>query len=259
MTLNLNLYSSGHGPWAERRKQVLEMIAQNPPDVLAFQAVCSDPGLEGGLDQAAQISASFPEYQSCFFHPSMRFEDGSQEGSALLARFPISALQIISLTHRSGTDDPNQRAVLHACLELPDGPLHLLNAHFSWVSTQAVENALEVIEYSHGLEQRALMVGDLNNPPDSAAIQQLKAAGWVDVWEVLHPDEKGYTFEASNPRLRIDYALANERILPEIRAVKVLQCSPETGGNCGGTEHSRKGYASDHFGLLVEIGSDAVI
>jgi endonuclease/exonuclease/phosphatase family metal-dependent hydrolase len=101
------------------------------------------------------------------------------------------------------------------------------------VAAQAADNACEL------LDGDALLPGDLNNPPDAQPIQDLKAAGWRDLWAELHPGKDGFTFESSRPRLRIDYAFASPALFSRVQSIEIVANSA--------------GHASDHFGLLVTL------
>jgi exonuclease III len=50
-----------------------------------------------------------------------------------------------------------------------------------------------------------------------------EAAGWVDLWDRLHPGQAGYSFY-ENGRLtkRIDYAWARESLARRVKAIVVI-------------------------------------
>lgn len=88
----------------------------------------------------------------------------------------------------------------------------------------------------------ALLLGDLNSAPDSAALETLRGAGWKDVWAMLRPADPGFTFEADRPTQRIDYALASAESRARVHAIERVEVN--------GRGPPR---LSDHLGLLVTL------
>lgn len=70
---------------------------------------------------------------------------------------------------------------------------------------------------------------------------RLAAAGWVDAFRHLHPDEPGYTLPALAPQVRLDYALVPPALLPLVRACAPAEDTPLVG------------RASDHLPLVVDL------
>jgi endonuclease/exonuclease/phosphatase family metal-dependent hydrolase len=121
MTLNLNYYGDRDGPWPARRFLVCEAIRAEDPDIIAFQAVERDSGLDGGRDQAAQIAEIFPEFKHVFFQPALTSPAGGEQGSAILSRIPWQKTHSKELTLIPGLEDQNRRVLLSAEFDLPAG------------------------------------------------------------------------------------------------------------------------------------------
>ena len=49
---------------------------------------------------------------------------------------------------------------------------------------------------------------------------RLAAAGWVDAFRHLHPDDPGFTLPALEPQIRLDYALVPPPLLPSVTVVR---------------------------------------
>jgi endonuclease/exonuclease/phosphatase family metal-dependent hydrolase len=243
LTLNLNYYVEKHGPWTTRQELIAAHIEAEQPDILAFQAVRSDPKIAGGDDQASQIASRFPYYPYVKFQPAIRYSDGSAEGSAFLSKYPFSEFDCLELTRLAGTDDPTHRVVLHARFDLPRAPFHLFNAHFSWIEEQAQANLEETLPFLESFQGQRMLVGDLNTAPGSHVIKQFEEAGWTDAWAALHPDEDGYTFESDNLSTRIDYVWVDKSLVNELNAVRKI----------ADTVDDRGARPSDHVGLLVDL------
>lgn len=243
MTQNLNFYGDKHGPWPERRELICQAIREEQPDVVALQAVCSDPSIEDGADQATQLSRELPEYKYVFFYPARIDENGREEGSAILSRTPIREPSVRELSLKPGLEDDNPRVIQHARFELDNTTLNVFNAYFSWVYEQAEDNITEGIAFLGKADGPVLLVGDFNIPADSDLLRRLKSAGYEDLWEKTHPDEPGFTFEADDPDRRIDYAWASGDLRRRVKDVALVKRA-----------HDGKGVRqSDHYGLRVRL------
>ncbi len=243
MTFNINYYGTKYGPWSVRRQLIADAIQEAAPDVVALQAVKQAPGVHSAFNQAAQLTELLPEYHYVVFQPSIAYGGGLADGSAFLSRVRISRWDYFKLTLHPNPEDTNPRIVLHATVDLPDGPLHLLNAHFSWVEREGQSNVREALPYVNSFARRAILIGDMNASPNAEHLNLLRRAGWSDLWEQLRPGEDGCTFESAEPKLRIDYAWASGSIKTKVKDIKVV-------AGCLGPQGER---CSDHMGLLVTL------
>ena len=245
MTLNLNFCECKHGAWPIRRELIAQAIQQHDPDIIAFQAVQKDPEREGGEDQAVQLADRLPEFKHVAFVAAAQHGDGRQDGSAFLSRIPFERIEHHVL--RLGIEPPDEaedsarRIILFARLASP--ALSLFNSHYSWVYRQAASNLQEALAYMRQIGGPALLVGDLNNAPDTDLMQRLIAEGWTDVWAYLRPRDPGYTFESHAPDKRIDYVWARRDLLPSLKAIDLVK--EQSNPQCA--------HLSDHLGLIVTL------
>jgi endonuclease/exonuclease/phosphatase family metal-dependent hydrolase len=98
----------------------------------------------------------------------------------------------------------------------------------------------------------ALQRGDPVGPPPPAVefqpgragspsvLDPLLELGYVDCFRLLHSDAPGWTYAASHPWLRLDYAFASPALAPAIRNCDVIDTEPAR-------------IASDHLPLLVDV------
>jgi len=249
MTLNLNVYADKHGAWPARRAIVINRIAGVHPDVVLFQAAHAEPDLEGGRDSVKQLAESLPEYLHHSYQPVMSHPQGGNDGMGVLSRLPLESVHMHALTRMEGTEDPFKRAVMQVRVAAVGGVLEVFNAHFSWVTAQAEENVNEFLVVAGEARGRRLLVGDFNQPPDSAPMQRLQNAGWQDAWQALCPGEPGYTFEAPSPTVRIDYIRMPAEMLSRVISIQTVGSSP---GNCEPETNASEGM-SDHLGLYAEM------
>jgi endonuclease/exonuclease/phosphatase family metal-dependent hydrolase len=243
MSLNLNYYGAKHGAWPARRALIRDLIQISDVDVIALQAVRSQPDVEDGLDQASQLAQSLEEYDYVVYQPADDCGDGATQGSALLSRIEIDETDYLDLTLLPGLEDTNRRVVLHASFDLPGGPLDLFNAHVSWVYDQARDNLGQILPYVNSFPGAGLLVGDFNQTDDVDLFQPYAAGGWTDLWAALHPGVPGPTFESNLPAIRIDYAWANRELAPHAATIAVV----------GEAEEAGSIRLSDHLALLTEL------
>lgn len=239
-TLNLNYYVDKHGDWSRRKKLIAEALREHAPDMVAFQAACSDPEINDGVNQADQLGELLPEYRYRHFFTASRQPDGRQEGNALLSRIaPVETEQYL-LTLTPGTDDPTQRLVAKSVFARGSGSFTLFIGHFSWVPQQTRNNVQEAVSYLTR-SCNFLLVGDLNTGPKDNVLQPFRQAGLTDVWEKLSGDDAGFTFESDKPFTRIDYAWADTGLADAVQSVEVIK-------------KEKDGVRmSDHLGLLVSL------
>jgi endonuclease/exonuclease/phosphatase family metal-dependent hydrolase len=244
MTLNIQYFGSSYGPWSERRPLIHEAIASTGADIIALQAVRQDPEIDGGLDQASQLAHELPEHRFLFFKAAETDEKGRSNGSAILSRLPFAETGDLKFHLLPGQEDQSQRVLLRARFDLQDSPLHLFNAHFSWVEEQNQMNLEETLPYLRWFPGRALLVGDFNATPESSTMHRLWEYGWTDAWALLRPQEEGFTFvEDGRLSKRIDYVWLNQELKELAQDISLV-------AEEAGPESVR---ASDHAGLLLTL------
>jgi len=71
-------------------------------------------------------------------------------------------------------------------------------------------------------------------------IATVLAAGYVDSFRQLHPDDLGYTLPTPDPHVRLDYAFVPGAFVRHVRSCEIVR-TPDVAS------------ASDHFPLLVDV------
>lgn len=236
LTLNLNYLGDKKGAWPARRELIRKAIAEYSPEVIFLQAVRR----ESGEDQAHEL-ARLLDYPDVFFQAAMTHGDSSVDGSAILARLPLLQRRAHNLGFQEGLEDTNRRVVQQATVEVDGRPLHLFNAHFSWVETQGRDNISETARLLPR-DEAVVIAGDMNTPPDSPLFQPFRDAGMQDAWAALHPDEDGHTFEADKPFTRIDYFWLSADLATRLRTMERL--NPGEGNGV---------WMSDHMALTAGL------
>ncbi|MBE9206961.1 endonuclease/exonuclease/phosphatase family protein [Nostoc sp. LEGE 06077] len=174
-------------------------------------------------------------------------------GNLLLSRLPFTLVD-----HQFF----GRKRVLVGSYEINGQLLHIAAVH---LTSHRSQNALEkrqhqlttIVGYLQQLPGNSLIAGDFN-PRGNEQEKILTGAGYIDIWQKLHPDAAGYTFDPQRNSLAALMSLQGiparlDRILLrsqnhdwQAQSIDLFGCEPVTG-----TEG--KIYPSDHFGLRAVL------
>ena len=174
-------------------------------------------------------------------------------GNLLLSRLPFTLVEHQFSGHK--------RVLVGSC-EINGQLLHIAVVH---LTSDYAQNALEkrqhqlatIVGYLQKLPGNSLIAGDFNTRGNEQE-EIWKGAGCIDIWQQLHPDAAGYTFDPQRNSLAALMSLKGipvrlDRILLrspnhdwQAQSIDLFACEPITG-----TEG--KIYPSDHFGLRAVL------
>ncbi len=174
-------------------------------------------------------------------------------GNLLLSRLPFTLVEHQFSGHK--------RVLVGSC-EINGRLLHIAVVH---LTSDYAQNALEkrqqqlatIIGYLQKLPGNSLIAGDFNTRGNEQE-QILMGAGYIDIWQQLHPDAAGYTFDPQRNTLAALMSLKGipvrlDRILLrspnndwQAQSIHLFACEP-----LAGTEG--KIYPSDHFGVRAVL------
>ena len=177
---------------------------------------------------------------------------GFEEGELLLVRPPLAALKSTRWALNPRNSESEGRACMHVSVQGPTelGRLDIYVTHLTSdnerIRQQQTTDILDYIRKTRGLGP-TILLGDLNDMPDSAAIATFTKAGFIDIAQAAE-GEPGYptccreSVLGEQPPLedRTDYILT-DRLGPA--EVSLLGDSPKTRAD------GSLLYASDHNGL----------
>jgi endonuclease/exonuclease/phosphatase family metal-dependent hydrolase len=190
--------------------RVAELVRGTGADLVLLQEVDRNTERSGPQDQPAEL-ARLTGY-SVAFGRTISFQGGDY-GIALLSRWPIQRDTLIPLTVTAPpgrtAEGREQRGVLLARVAAPGGPLAVLNTHLDHTGDDVwrVQEIARVLRAAATVDARQVPVlvgGDLNALPESPVHEQLRAAGFRDVWPECGTGD-AMTFPAGAPVRRIDY------------------------------------------------------
>lgn len=262
--VTLNLWAR-HGDWRVRRSILKAGLADLRPDLVCFQETV----VVDGYDQVIDLLG--PDYHVA--HQTVGLVgDGSHHGVSLASRWPLHSVHEVDL-HLTTRTMEYSCGTLIAEVNAPEpfGPLLLVCHGPSWPwwaererELQAVAAASAIEQLVWGREVHVLVGGDFNGDPRTAAVrfwtghQSLhdRSVAYRDAWESVHGSSSGPTLDPANPLTarddrfldrgrRIDYALV--RAVEHGPSLRISGCERIFDRAVEG------GWASDHFGLMVDL------
>jgi endonuclease/exonuclease/phosphatase family metal-dependent hydrolase len=236
-------------PFAARMTVLRTALEPLAPDVLALQEIVVR---EDGLDQAGMILDGLG-YERVFGPAA------NEVGNVIASRWPIRRPTVRPLPG----GETERRSVLAALIETPAGTLPFLTTHLNWRPDHGPVRERQVIAIADLVPELVaaaslppILVGDLNAEAESNEIRFLcgrtaldgRRLHLRDAWPVGGDGTPGFTWDnrnhfaaaASEPDRRIDYIL----VAPGARIASARLAFTEPAGDV---------FASDHFGVLVDV------
>ena len=230
--LRVLTYNIHHGEGTDGKldlPRIASLIRSTRADIVALQEVDRKVPRSGDVDQAAELGRLTGMQHA--FGPSIPL-GGGEYGNAVLSRFPITRTTRHLLPR---LDESEQRSVLEAEIELPDGAaLRLLATHLDYRRDNrerlaSVEKIEELAGKSTG--SPLLLAGDLNDTPESAVLKRLSAN-----WSAASPAPLP-TIPSDQPKQQIDFVLQRATMNWKVVDIRVIA----------------EPVASDHRPLLVVL------
>jgi len=215
--------------------RIAAVIRAQNPDLVALQEVGRHWSADSDFrDQAAELERLL-EMTPVFGANLDRdpLEPGAprrQYGTATLSAWPVLASENVSLPRTSPNNE--QRGLLVLDVDLGGEPFRLHNTH---LGVSADERRLQVQAILDEVEKTSgpcALLGDLNARPTAPELAPLFER-FRDAWD-LAGEGDGFTFPASEPKARIDYALVSPHLRVRRESVPALP-------------------GSDHLPLIVEV------
>lgn len=239
-----DLYEQDKIATEKRLPAIVEQLHECNADIIAIQEATPD---------LLELLLSQNWVRNYYISASSTAETVRPYGNLLLSRLPFTLVEHQFSGHKR---------VLIGSYEINGQLLHIAVVH---LTSDRAQNALEkrqhqlatIVGYLQKLPGNSLIVGDFNTRGNEQE-QILTSAGYVDIWEQLHPHTAGYTFDPQRNTLAALMSLKGipvrlDRILLRSQhhdwqadSIDLFACKP-----VAGTEG--KIYPSDHFGLRAVL------
>ncbi|BAY24015.1 RNA 2',3'-cyclic phosphodiesterase [Calothrix sp. NIES-2100] len=239
-----DLYEKEKIATEKRLPAIIEQLRQCNADIIAIQE--ATPAL-------AELLLSQTWVRNYYISESSTAETVRPLGNLLLSRLPFTLVEHQFSGHK--------RVLVGSC-EINGQLLHIAVVH---LTSDYAQNALEkrqhqlatIVAYLQKLPGNSLIAGDFNTRGNEQQ-EILMGAGYVDIWQQLHPDAAGYTFDPQRNSLA---ALMSLKGIP-VRLDRILLRSPNHDWQAQSIDlfacepialTEGKIYPSDHFGLRAVL------
>jgi len=205
---------------------VAEVIRASRAQIVGLQEVDIGCRRSGGIDEVVEL-ARLLEMSACFA-PAMPFEGGFYGNALLTSLAEGIECAVVRLPGGDGAGE-EPRVLLASRI----GDLRVYVAHLDLPGALRKRQA-EAIAREIGDSRSAILLADVNEPPDGPAVRTLVEAGFRDAWAEVRADEE-ITAPSDRPQARIDQVLLG-RDLPRAVTADAISTS-----------------ASDHALVVVEF------
>lgn len=190
-------YNIHHGEGMDGRldlERIASVIRSVNPDLVALQEVDVRAKRTGGVDQALELSRLTGLH--ALYGATMPFQ-GGQYGNALLSRWPGAGFRNHALPVTPGREP---RAVMDVVFSYP-AAFRILATHLDITREDRLSAAEAIARFAPASDDLpAILLGDLNDTPESPVLEGLFAQGWRSAVE-------GFTVPVREPRRQIDFIL----------------------------------------------------
>lgn len=203
--------------------KIARVIKENNPDLVALQEVDFKTQRAKNYDLATELG--WRTKMTSLFGRAMNF-DGGAYGEGVLTKMPVIASRNIPLPHSPGNEP---RTALEVTVELESGDtICFIGTHLEHQrnSKDRVDQAKKLNEVFLKNLYPTILAGDLNDTPQSEAIQILKKS-WIDT----SGDNPEPTFSSDNPNRKIDYIFYYPKNKWQVLETKVI-CDSIASDHC---------------------------
>ena len=225
--MTFNIQSGRHG-----LERIAEVIRRANPDVVALQEVDKGTWRSRGVNQAEELAKLTGLEHHAYFRATRLL--GGEYGLAVISRFPVVDARRLALpTPRMD----ESRAVARAVLDVAGTEVSVYVTHLSHLpqrSSVRVEQAQAILRLVRSDPRPALLMGDLNDAPESPAVLLLRRHLPCVFNRAGEGVATTYPLPFPFSDLRLDYVLASEDFTPK-RAFVVRE------------------RASDHYPIVADL------
>jgi len=263
------------GEWPVRKHIIAQVVKAEDPDVIAWQEIRE---MDGTTNEIIQLNELIPGY-SYMYVSSMKFPDSDkheEEGIGIFVRKGIEVLsqKVLKMKHDGNCPDANTRSAVLLQLVMNGNRFNFVGTHWSYDKTCQIGNALDVWNFTRNAIHPEFMLGDLNIVSDYTlptdiltgkdTSSKYPKGDYVDIWEVKHPEDKGWTFpsgvKANLPKTRCDRILSRPGVRAHFDFVDVRIVATDIYYYVNGTittvaqdPPTQEYWSSDHYSVVADF------
>lgn len=246
----LNLHCLNDTPTA-RLDAAAARLSALQVDVVALQEVCVDASPSAAFQNSAaylaqKLSSAERTFSHRFAQTHLSFNT-IPEGLGLVFALPLARAWEVPLPV---ADFPRKAHV--GVFASPVGMLAVASTHLSFRQEDAqarIDQANAIVQAMDALDPAAIplavVAGDFNTTPEQTPITVMTAAGFIDAWAALFPDDPGFTHRSDNPTRRIDYLFVRDDASTPVSLSSVTREFT--------VPYAPGAWVSDHIGVVVEL------
>jgi endonuclease/exonuclease/phosphatase family metal-dependent hydrolase len=259
--LTFNVYSPENPGWERRCPVIRDALRDLDADVVALQEVPVDRS--DVLEDLVGPGFHFGHFAECS-------DDGV--GGTLATRWPQRFVTEVDLGISERSRDTLPWCATYVVeVDTPLGPVVVAHHKPSWPFPFELEREQQAVLAARAIEEQvadrdvhAVVLGDFDATPDSASMQFWRGRRSLDntsvcyqsAWEMLHPDDPGWTFDLENPLVRAgEVSTAVSRTIDHVLVrgglhgptLQVADCRRVLGKPVDGV------WASDHYGVMADL------
>lgn len=197
VTLRVMTYNIHHGEGTDGRldlERIAAVIRSADPDLVALQEIDVRTKRTGGVDQALELARLTGLH--ALYGATMPFQGGLY-GNAVLSRWPAAGFRNHALPVTPGREP---RAVMEVDFRHP-AAFRILATHLDITREDRLSAVQAIARFAPASPALpAILLGDLNDTPESPVLAGLFAQGWRSAVQ-------GFTVPVREPRRQIDFIL----------------------------------------------------
>jgi len=203
--------------------RIAEVIRSVDSDLVALQEVDFKTDRARNYDLATELGWRLK--MAPLFGKAMDY-DGGGYGEGILTKMPVISSRIVPLPHSPGNE---QRTALEVIVEVaPGDTISFIGTHLEHQrgSGDRVDQVKKINRVFLKNRYPSILVGDLNDVPESEAISILK-----EYWSDADRGHPGPTYSSVNPQRKIDYILYRPEDLWDVVEHRVI-CDSVASDHC---------------------------
>lgn len=213
--LRIMTYNIHHGAGTDGKidlDRITKTIAREKPDMVSLNEIYGEGPAFGNQVDAIKMLLQKKTGKKWYaaFGKNLEISNGHY-GNAIFSSYPILKQENRWLDRIP--DSNEQRGCLKTQVKIGTKPVNFFTTHLAYQGNATTERSYSVatimdwMKESHGYN---FLAGDMNALHGEAAMQTIKTS-CLDSWAVSHKSpEKGFSFSATQPEIRIDYIFSKD-------------------------------------------------
>ena len=227
--------------WEARKAALMGVLDAHRSDIMAFQEV--SPWF---------ISALKAQPWSKNYHFSTHSPQGAPGGLLVLSTMPIDKTRVLAIPSVQG-----RRALLVKLKWSDTQSISLVNVHLDSYLKDGPSRAQQIQAIQEAVRQApmAVFLGDMNFGDGEQPETKTLDASWRDPWLMLHPKEKGWTWDRQRNPMADKGSFKGEGNRRLDRVLFRAPWTPTTIVRIGdrAVASNPKVFPSDHFGVVAHF------